>query len=136
MHKNILATLLTALSALAWPLVAEAQGPASAADASAPAASAPRTKAGRPKPPPRQLSPTEQREVDAPPLDKPPQGEVQPQIHIPLTRKQPSTNKPHVQPGKGEGPAGGNINDAAARCEAQPSEQARAQCREEHGLRR
>lgn len=128
-HKHVLAFVV----ALALPMApCWAQGDAGA---SAPApASAPRAKAAKPKPAPRRLSPAEQREVSAPPLDKPPQGEVQPQLHIPLTRKQPAANKPHVQHGA-ETPAQGGVNDAVARCNAQPTPQARAQCREENGLR-
>ncbi len=128
MHKHVLAVV----AALALPLApCWAQGETSAAAASAPA---PRAKPVKPKPAPRPLSPAEQREVAAPPLDKPPQGEVQPQLHIPLTRKQPAANKPHVQHGV-EAPASGSVNDAVARCQAQPTPQARAQCREENGLR-
>ncbi|WP_374593621.1 hypothetical protein [Aquabacterium sp.] len=125
-HALVIAATLALSFSTCW-----AQDPA---PASAPAASAAPLKLNKPKPAPRRLTPAEQRKVNAPPLDKPPQGEVQPQIRIPLTRKQPAANKPNMQRGP-EAPAPGGVNDAVARCKAQPTPQAQAQCREENGLR-
>lgn len=120
--------------ALALPLSpASAQGPATGPAASAPTTAAPapaRTPAVKPaaKPRPRSLTTAEQHEVNSPPLDKPPGGEVQPQISIPFGKTPPPPkNKSRAARTNG---SGNGINDSAARCNAEPTEQARAMCRE------
>jgi hypothetical protein len=118
--------------ALMLPLSqATAQGSTAGAAASAPTTAAPaRTPAAKPapKPRPRSMNTAEQHEVNSPPLDTPPGGEVQPQISIPFGKTPPPPkNKPRTS--RASGSAQG-INDGAARCNAEPNEQARALCRE------
>ncbi len=80
----------------------------------------------QPKPMPKKQSPTVQSDVNSPPIDPPPSGEVQPQISIPFGKTPPPPkNKPSTARTNGSG-----INDGAARCNAEPDEQARALCRE------
>ena len=91
-----------------------------------PGASAPRPA----KPPPRRLTPAEMRDSANSPADDPPAGAVTPQISIPLGKKPAPPVKPYSRAARRDAPAApGGIDDAAARCEAQASETARAECR-------
>ena len=97
--------------------VAQTSAPAPNSGASAP----------RPaKPPPRLLTPAELRDSASSPADEPPAGAVTPQISIPLGKKPAPPLKPYSRAAA----APGGIDDAAARCEAQASEPARAECRD------
>ncbi len=102
--------------------VAQSSVPASNTGASAP----------RPaKPPPRRLTPAEMRDSASSPADEPPAGAVTPQIIIPLGKKPAPPLKPYSRAARRDAPATpGGIDDAAARCEAQASEAARAECRD------
>jgi hypothetical protein len=78
------------------------------------------------------LSPAESRDSASPPGDLRPERPVTPQVSIPLGKTPPARAKPEsrvVRPGKAA--STGGIDDAAARCEAQSDEQARAKCRED-----
>lgn len=127
--KHLALPLLAALALLAGQTASAA--PEGAASAAA-AASAPRARP-RVKLPPRRLSPAEQRQVDTPPLDEPPQGRVQPQISIPLGKKKalPVERQSGPRATGAAASAPGRIDDAAARCNAEPDAQARARCREQ-----
>lgn len=127
MTKQVLS--LVAALALALSL-SHASAQEGAASASAPAAA--KSTKPKPKPPakpmPQKQSPTVQTDVNSPPLDKPPSGDVQPQISIPFGKTPPPPkNKPATARTNGSGTG---INDGAARCNAEPDEQARALCRE------
>lgn len=92
-----------------------------------PGASAPRPA----KPPPRRLTPAELRDSASSPADDPPAGAVTPQISIPLGKKPAPPLKPYSRAARRDAAAApGGIDDAAARCEAQASEPARAECRD------
>ena len=97
----------------ALPLAAQAQAPASAPVAK-PAAQAP---AARPKPAPNLMSPEEKRDTAT--HDLQPDRPVDPQVSIPLGKK-----------GGPKGKSSGSIDDAAARCQAEATETARAACRD------
>lgn len=81
------------------------------------------------RPTPKVTAPSDaQRSLD---LNNPqPEGRVTPQIRIPLGRK---GDEPIFQRrGKGApAPPSATIDDAAARCDAQPGERARTKCRDE-----
>ena len=92
------------------------------------AASAPRTA----KPSPRPLTPAELRESASSPADERPAGAVTPQISIPLGKHPPAPSMPFSRAARRSAAASSvGIDDAAARCEARTSEQARAECREQ-----
>jgi hypothetical protein len=96
--------------------------------ASAPAVSA-APKAAKAKSPPRLLTPEESRDSATAPGDLRPEHQVTQQVNIPLGRKAPS--KPDSSAvRRGKAASGGGINDAAARCNAEVDEQARASCRD------
>lgn len=102
--------------------VAQTSAPAPNSGASAP----------RPaKPPPRLLTPAELRDSASSPADEPPAGAVTPQISIPLGKKPAPPLKPYSRAARHDAAAApGGIDDAAARCEAQASGPARAECRD------
>lgn len=113
-----------------------------AASAAPVAASTPGIKPVPPQQPgrsgPRVLSPAEQREVNSPPLDTPPSGNVQPQLSIPLGRaadKVPATSPTRAQSNqvRSGGSSTGGVDDSAARCSAETDEQARTQCLQKAG---
>ena len=90
-------------------------------------ASAPRAA----KPSPRPLTPAELRDSGSSEANDRPVGAVTPQISIPLGKKPAPPSMPYSRAARPDaGAASGGINDSAARCEAQASEQARAACRE------
>ena len=79
---------------------------------------------------PRALTPAELRD-SASPDDLRPEGPVKPQISIPLGKTAPVPLKSQLRAARpGAAASSGGINDAAARCEAQTDEQARAKCRD------
>ncbi len=86
----------------------------------------------------RELSPprrteSELRQEAAEPGELRPEHAVIPQIVIPVGRRLPVEPKPspaNARPGKAS--ASGSIDDAAARCRAQVSQQARALCDDRH----
>ena len=111
--------------------------PASAPDLSASAPGAPSSPAAPPAPVrktgPRLLTPAESRDSATVPGDLRPERRVTPQISVPLGKRAPAPNEPASRPGRAAAavlPAG-DIDDAAARCEAQRGEQVRAKCRDE-----
>ena len=119
--------LLLALS----PLTAGAQ--TAAARSSGLAASAPVVPkpAPKPKPTPRPMSPSAQREAATMPDETRPLGQAVPQLNIPLGKGPTGAAKPTVNsgvPSKKATPGG--VNDAAARCGAEPDLAARAACRD------
>ena len=116
--------LAVALTLAAWLISAVAQN---AIAPPLPGASAPTTI----KPAPRPLSPTELRESATPPGDLRPQDPVRPQINIPLGKKPALAPEPRAQRriGSASAAAGGGVNDASARCEAEADTQARLACR-------
>ena len=85
----------------------------------------------RPAPGPRLLTPEQKRDDAAPAGDLRPERPVEPQISIPLGKKTGAApGKPAARVlNRGKTPADGGIDDAAARCEAQP-DALRAQCRD------
>ena len=109
--------------AFAWPFAASAQGSVRPAET---AASAPPLA----KPALRLQSPAEKRESASTPGDLRPEQPVTPQISLPIGRTPPSQNEPRPnRPGRANQPTGGSIDDRVARCEAQSSASAQAQCR-------
>ena len=83
------------------------------------------------KPGPRPMTPAEVRDSAAPTGDLRPEGQVTPQISVPLGKPFPTPPKPTspaVRPATAA--SSGGINDAVARCEAQADEAARAKCRD------
>ena len=125
-HQPMVAAPLAALILALAPLAASAQGaspPAPAASAPQAAASAPRTA----KQPSKLMSPEESR--DTAQHDLLPERQVTPQINIPLNKKGDVPEKPYgYTKSRKAGKAGGGIDDAAARCQAQANAQARAAC--------
>jgi len=124
-HLPLLAALL--MSALpSLPAWAQASAPAPTASApSAPSATPPAKG-------PRLLSPAERRDnADAATSpDLRPERPVVPQISIPFGKSPPplpaSASAPRAAR---KAPTGGGVADAAARCDAQPSDEERAACR-------
>ena len=119
----LLAALL--LSAVVLPQSAFAQ--ASAPPPLAAPASSPPTPSG-----PRLLSPAEKRDnADAAAApDLRPDRPVVPQIRVPFDRAPPVSTASAPRRSGGAAPPG-PIGDAAASCEAQPSDQQRASCRKQ-----
>ena len=124
----------TGMAALAWALAcgcgtALAQQP-NALPALPGASAAPAPAA--PAPGPRLMTP-EQKRDEADSADLRTERAVKPQISIPLGRKAAAPSPPGKPItrvlNRGSTPAGGGIDDAAARCEAQP-DTLRAQCRD------
>lgn len=110
-----------ALAALQFPSTAQTSAPPLPAASAAPAG----------KPGPRLLTPAEMRDSAAPTGDLRPEGQVTPQISVPLGRafpKPPKPAAPAVRPATAA--SSGGINDAVARCEAQADEASRAKCRD------
>lgn len=93
--------------------------------ASGPAASAPPAAA----PGPRQRSAAETGNRAAAPGDLHPERPVAPQISIPFGKTSPPTPREARVVRRGNAPASGGIDDAAARCESQTDAQLRADCR-------
>ena len=123
--------LLLALS----PLTAGAQTDAARSSglaASAPVVPKPAPKpAPKPKPTPRPMSPSAQREAATMPDETRPQGQAVPQLNIPLGKGPTGAAKPTVNSGvPGKKATTGGVNDAAARCGAEPDVAARAACRD------
>lgn len=119
--------LTATLALLALPLSGQVQSQVPvAAPAPAVAASAPPLKTIGP----RLLTPEQKREnaeLTAAPESRPDRA-VTPQLTIPLGRKPaPSTGSPGAVRGSKAASSGG-VNDAAARCEASSSKQARLLC--------
>ena len=119
---HCLVAVALACTALAGPLHAQTAAPAQAASAAAPP---------RIKPAPRHLTPTEARNSATTPGDLRPEEPVIPQISIPLGRKPPGPAPAPKAPGRRDKVATPGIDDAAARCRAQASSQARAACAEQ-----
>lgn len=114
------AVLAVALS----PFAAMAQA---SAPAPLPAASTPRAS----KPGPRSLTPTELRDSASQPGDLRPERAVTPQVRIPLGKTPPTQMKSESRAlRRGNATSTGSVDEAAARCDAQSGEQARATCRE------
>ena len=123
-------TLRTVPVAVALALAASSVGamdpPAASAPGAANAASAPRAS----KPDPRLRSPQESRDSATVPGDLRPERQVTPQISVPLGKSPPAALKlPARNVPRGSAAPTGGIDDAAARCEAQAAESARADCR-------
>ena len=109
-----------------WALPLRAQPNAVAASAaSAPASSPTAASPGR-----RVLTPAEKRETSSMPGDLRPEDPVKPQIVLPLRKEASSATPPSA---RRSASASGGIDDAAARCEAQVSRQARERCRAQAG---
>lgn len=118
---------LSLAAALAFALALPAATAQTSVTGPVPGASAPRPA----KPPPRRLTPAEMRDSAASPADDRPAGAVTPQISIPLGKKPAPPLKPYSPAARRDvAAAPGGIDDAAARCEAQTSEAARAECRD------
>ncbi len=118
---------LSLAAALAFALALSSAMAQTSVTGPMPGASAPRPA----KPPPRPLTPAELRDSASSPADEPPAGAVTPQISIPLGKKAVPPLKPYSRAARRDAPAApGGIDDAAARCEAQASESARAECRD------
>lgn len=128
--KTILASLLFAVACCAAPppVAAQAASAAAAAAASAPAGA-------RPKP--RVLSPAEQRDSATIPGDVRPVDAVVPQISVPLGRTPPAPAKTQAEVQRQRRTeAAGGVDDAVARCKAQTTRAARAECMDRLGRRR
>jgi hypothetical protein len=129
MAAALAATLVLTLATAA----AQAQAPAASRPialpdlpaASGPVASAPPAAA----PGPRQRSPVETGNRAAAPGDLHPERPVAPQISIPFGKTSPPTPREARVVRRGNAPASGGIDDAAARCESQTDAQLRADCR-------
>jgi hypothetical protein len=126
--KSGLLPLLVALGVAAGPMPALAQA---GTPASAPSP-------GRPPPGPKPIAPvqepmtpSEQREAAT--SDLRPERPLNPQLSFPLGVKSDTAvpSKTAAVRGGKEETTGGGINDAAARCRAQASSQARAACLDE-----
>ena len=117
--------LAAALALVASPVAAIGPAAASAPPAAA-APAAPAIPTG-----PRLLTPGESRDSASPPGDLRPERPVTPQISIPLGKAPPAPLKlPSRVAPRGNAAAANGIDDAAARCEAEPGEQVRAKCRD------
>ncbi len=115
--------LAAALAAAVLPCAAMAQ-------ASAPAPIAAASASPAAKPGPKRLTPEQLRDSATAPGDLRPEHQVRPQISIPLGRAQPAPLKPPSGAvRRATATTTGGIDDAAARCEAESVEQARASCR-------
>lgn len=128
------ATLAAFAAALVLTLAtAAAQAPAASKPialpdlpaASGPAASAPPAAAAGP----RLRSAAETGNRAAAPGDLHPERQVAPQISIPFGKTSPPTPRQARIVRRGNAPASGGIDDAAARCESQTDAQLRADCR-------
>jgi hypothetical protein len=109
-----------ALAAAMSPALSQSAPPAASAPAAAPRASAPA---------PALRSPAEQRQEATIPGDLRPDEKVTPQIVIPLRKNAPQAKPERVDARRDSAAsAPAVIDDAAARCEAQPSKAARARC--------
>jgi hypothetical protein len=119
--------LLAALLMSAMPsLSAWAQASAPAPTASAPSA----PPATTPAKGPRLLSPAERRDnADAASPDLRPERPVVPQISIPFGKSPPPLPASASAPRAARKAPTGGVADAAARCDAQPSDEERAACR-------
>ena len=116
----LMASLALAVSLFA--AVAQTSAPPPTSGASAPPAA---------KPGPKLLTPAELRNSASPPGDLRPDDPVTPQISIPLSKRPPAPLKQELRAvRRGTAASSGGIDDAAARCEAQSDEQARATCRD------
>lgn len=111
------------------PAMAQAGAPAPASAASVPMPIPATPKAG-----PRLLTPAESRDSATAPGELRPERRVTPQINVPLGRRTTPADDAEKRPPRASpapAPATGNIDDAAARCEAQRGEQVRAKCRDD-----
>jgi hypothetical protein len=108
-------------TAVAEPLRAQSPAPAQPASAAAPP---------RGKPSPRLLTPAETRDSASTPGDLRPEDRVIPQISIPLGRTPPGPALAPKAAVRRDKAGKSGIDDAAARCGAQASSQARAACLE------
>lgn len=131
---NSLRLLTCACALAALPLWAAAQAASGAALPELPAASAAGPVASGPGPrnPPQRLrSPAEVGSRATAPGDlKPERPVAAPQISIPFGKKAPPpTPREEGVVRRGTPTSAGGVDDAAARCEAQPDSQARADCR-------
>ena len=117
----IAAALLLAAATLPAPAQPGASAPLPAASAPAPV-----------KPGPRLQTPLEALDSATPPGELRPEHPVTPQVRIPLGKKPPAPSKsPPAAPRPASAASAGDIDEAAARCEAQRGEQVRAKCRDE-----
>jgi hypothetical protein len=93
-------------------------------------ASAPAAAASKPsRLPPRPMTPAQQHDAAFPDLR--PERPIVPQLSIPLGGKgRPERVAPSAPARPGKAASALSIGDAAARCEAEPSAQARAACRD------
>lgn len=115
-------TLAAMWLAVTLPAIAQTKTPEPSPAASA-ASAVPLSRPG-----PRLLTPEQSRDNDTAPGEVRPERPVQPQISIPLkpapTRQLGSAPGSDTRPG----PAGGKVDDAAARCNAIVGTQSRTQC--------
>ena len=112
--------------ATAW-VDSVAQGGAVSPPPAAPVASAPSSV----RPGPRPMSPAEVRDAAAPTADQRPEGQVTPQLSIPLGKTPPAPLKlPARAAERAAAASAGRIDDGAARCEAATEAQLRASCRD------
>ncbi len=102
------------------------------AQASAPAAAAPASGPRATKPAPKLMTSEEKRDTAT--RDLQPERQPAPQLTIPLSKKgQPEAKPQTYRQSQKAAQTGGGIDDAAARCKAEASEQARAACLERAG---
>ena len=125
--RSLLATTVV-LALTPWAPLLHAQPTVTTAVAAA-AASAPASSPLGDIPGRRVLTPTEKRESSSMPGDLRPGDRVTPQIVVPLRKTPPSPAAPATRAAS----APGGIDDTAARCEAQASQQARESCRARAG---
>jgi hypothetical protein len=96
--------------------------------APAPSAAASASPAGQPGP--KQLTPQQSRESATAPGDLRPEHATVPQINIPFGKKAALPKQEPIKPARGSNAASAaGIDDAVARCEAEPDRQVRANCR-------
>ncbi len=115
-------------SLLPWVVVVAAAAPFGAlAQASAPAVAASAPRATRPAP--KLMTPAQKRDTAG--HDLQPERTPATQLTIPLKKKgQPPAKPQTYRQSQKTAKTGGGIDDAAARCKAEPDEKARAACLE------
>jgi hypothetical protein len=120
-------------SALSTVVVAAVLTPAMAQTGATPAPTAASVPPAAAKAGPRRPTPTELRDSATIKGDLRPDDRVIPQIVIPLRKGAAPTKTPSGAARRAAPAASGGIDDAAARCEAASTPQAREQCREARG---
>jgi hypothetical protein len=122
--------LLAAMAALSLPAHAQAPGsPSMLVDPVAPALPSASAPVKPPPPGPRVLTPAERRDNAAPVDDTRPEGNVNPQLTLPLGKTDPTRTAAEAKADRrGTAKTKGGVDDAIARCKAAATAEARKAC--------